>query len=187
MIREQKLVDAILSEGRHDASKIIKKAQKQSQQILDEKTKEEQEFFYTKIEELKNEQNIAFENQKLSQNLIKNKIVLEAKNQILKQVFDLALEKLLNLSKKDYTNFFNKALNHARKDSTLVLANEQDKKFVKKLDAFKSKKLKIADGFGNFSGGVLIVDSLQEIDFSFDSLLKQKFEAKKFELAKQLF
>ncbi len=187
MSRQQKLVDAILEDGRKEAQKLLKKVQKQSQQLLEEKQLEEQKFFDEQMQLQKNENNTKIENQKSSQNLQKTKILLGVKNEVLQEVFDLALKKLKNLDAKQRKTFFEKALNFAESGNSVVVANEDDKKLIQKLAIFKSKKLKFEKDLGAFSGGIIIVSKTKEIDFSFESLLLQKFETQKFNIAEQLF
>lgn len=187
MSREQKLVDVILEDGRKEAEKLVKKAKKQSQQILEEQKVKEEQFFNEQLENLKNEHSFLLESQKQSKNLEKNKIILGVKNEILKQVYDLALKKLKSLTEKEKKSFFEKALSFAENQNEIVVSSDEDKKLVKKLNVFKTKKLKISNDFGSFSGGVVILNGTKEIDFSFDSLLFDKFETKKSDIAKQLF
>lgn len=187
MSREQNLVDEILKDGRCEAQKLVKKAQRQSKQILEEKKQEEQKFFEEQIQALKEEHEFLIESQKHSQNLEKNKLILGAKNEILNQVYDKTLKNLCNLLEAELKPFFENALSFAENENTVVVANEKDKKIVQKLGVFKTKKLKLCKEFGDFCGGLMIVSQTKEIDFSFESLLNEKFEAQKASLAKQLF
>lgn len=188
MIREQKLINKILSDGKRQSSSIVKNAEKEANEMLQKAKQEESEFVkeQLKIEKQKNKQQLEF-SQSLN-NLEKNKVVLKAKTQIIDDVFSLVLQKLQNLKATEYTKFLSDVLKKANKGDGLIISKRkgEEEKF-KKLAIFKEKKLSIEKTTDKFSGGVIIVGKVYDLDFSFESLVKQKYENSISKVAKLLF
>lgn len=188
MTREENLVNTILADGKKEAKKLVLNAKKEGEKIVKLAQREKDEFFAREIEEFKQQKNLELENKKRFNNLEKNKIVLKTKNELLKEVFDLALEKLKSLSKKDYKKFLSDVLKHANKNDKLKISSRKgEKEIISKLDIFKEKKLVIEEVSESISGGVVIFNDIYEKDFSFESLILEKFENSSFRIAKLLF
>ncbi|MBR1925850.1 MAG: V-type ATP synthase subunit E [Clostridia bacterium] len=189
MERETKFVQKIIVDANKQKESIKKEAQQKAKNILKEKEHQEKEFFNSEKKLLKNELENLLKNEKDISFLEQNQVVLSAKQQILLSVFDLALEKLKKLPAKDEILFVENILTKfAENNDELIVSNKKgEKERVEKLSVFKQKKLKIKDVSNDISGGVIIASLKCEQDFSFEGLIKDKYQNSFYQIAKQLF
>ena len=189
MEKEQKFVETILKDAEIECESIKQKAQKDALSASKEKEKEEKEFFKAEKKKVENEFLRLLENEKDLASLEQNKEILNAKNEMLLEVFNLSLQKLKKLPAKEEEAFVKNVLTKfAGVQDGLIVSNKKgEKERVEKLAVFKKKKLKILSVSKEISGGVIIVSKTQEQDFSFEGLLKDKYNCLYNVIAKQLF
>jgi len=189
MERETNFVQKIIVDANKQKENIKKEAQQEAQKIVKEKENQEKEFFNAEKKLLKNELENLLKNEKDISFIEQNQVVLGAKQQMLADVFDLALEKLKKLPAKDEALFVQNILTKFASDNDeLIVSNKKgEKERIEKLSVFKQKKLKISDVSKNISGGVIIISQKCEQDFSFEGLIKDKYQNSFYQIAKQLF
>lgn len=188
MVREQKLINKILSDGKKKADDVLKNAEKEADKILAEAKQKEAEFVKQQIkaEKQQNQQQLEF-SQSLN-NLEKNKIVLKAKAEIIDDVFAIVLKKLQSLKPAEYTKFLSGVLKNAKTGDSLIISSKKgEKEKISKLPVFKTKKLSVAKQDDKISGGVIIVGKVYDLDFTFESLVQEKYENSLTKVAKLLF
>lgn len=188
MVREQKLINKILNDGKRKADSVLKKAEKEATKILDEAKQKEADFVKQQIKEekQKNQQQLEFLDS--LNGLEKNKNVLKAKAEIIDEVFASVLHQLQSLKAAEYTKFLNGVLSNAKTGDSLIISSRKgEKEKISKLPIFKTKKLSIQKQDDNITGGLIIVGKLYDLDFSFESLVKEKQENSLIKVARFLF
>ena len=189
MDRDKKLIAKILADAELKKQYILQDAKDKASAYLKEKEDAEKEFLHKEINAIKESFNKQLEKEKDITYVERSKEILKAKQNILLDIFDLALKKLQNLPDKEYKQFLQKVLenNADAGDSIIVAEDSKQRNMIEKLPVFKSKKLKISSEKRNISGGVIITSKICEKDFSFEGLLEDKYQESFVKIAKQLF
>lgn len=188
MAVEQKLINKILSDGKKKADEILKKAEEESLQILKKAKEDEAKFVKEKLDKEKQDLEKKLAYKKELNNLEKNKALLKAKFEVIDEIFALVLQKLNNLKASEYSKFLESVLTKAQNEDKLIVSSKKgEKEKISKLEIFKKKKLSILKESDDFSGGVIIVGKIFDLDFSFESLVKEKYESSLSNIAKNLF
>lgn len=188
MTRETKLVKKLLADGEKQAENIVIESQKQAEDIISNAKIKEDEYLNEQLKIVNNEQKNRIEIAKSISFIDKNKIFLQAQNELVDQVFDLTLQKLREMKATEYTKFLKNILKFAEKgDKLIISSNKGEKEKIQKLDAYKDKKLSILEVSDKISGGVIIVGEKYDQDFSFESLVKEKKEKSLIQVSKLLF
>lgn len=118
------------------------------------------------------------------------KIILNAKQSLVKDVFTLAEEKMRNLPESKYYSFIEKLLNEYAEDGDTVILPDDDRitfDKLKKLKVFEEKHLKPGVKRGGFGGGVKLVNEYCDKDLSFKSLIDNKKDDLAAKVAEELF
>lgn len=189
MEKEKKFVSKIIADAKEQKLKLENDAKLEVQNLIKEQEKQEREFFNNERKAIKDEYKKILENEKDASFLEQTKLELGAKQQILKDVFNLALQKMKKIPAKDYQKFLKKVLEeNADAQDALIISNKKgEKEKFLKLPVFKKKKLKILEESSKISGGAIIVSKICEKDFSFEGLVLDKFQTNVHKISKQLF
>ncbi len=118
------------------------------------------------------------------------KILLNAKQSLIGEVFDLAEKKLCSLPENRYFALLEKLLKeYAEEGDTVVLPKDDRITFdkLKKLKVYEEKKLKAGTERGNFEGGIKLTNKYCDKDLSFNSLINNKKEDISAAVAEVLF
>ena len=161
---------ALVAEARKEASKITKEAEKKIEEI-----KEKSEAEIKKMTDILKRQELA------SAELENKKMLLEAKKQIIEDVFIEAKKKLENLDDKKREAHMKKLLEKTKNDIQVeyVYSNKKDSKFLKG----------VTTGNINIIGG-LIAENKEKtvrVDYSFETLLQNIKESELQNISKILF
>ena len=115
------------------------------------------------------------------------KMQLTAKQEIIAESFDGALEKLLNMKDSDYLDFLSKQLKSFAKEGGEILLNAADKKKYGDKLAKLYDTLKLADDDADIKGGFILKQGDIAINCSVEKLLENKKEEIISDIAKKLF
>ncbi len=189
MEREQKFISKIIKDAEKQKEQLKNKAKQESDAIIKEEEKKEKEFFASEKKQIKQEYDKILENEKSSSFIEQTKFVLQEKQQILSDIFDLALQKFKKITAKEYQTFLQNVISqNAEMQDELIISNRKgEKERIQKLAIYKKKKLKIQKQSKDISGGVIIVSPTCEKDFSFEALIQDKFRTFSHKVAKQIF
>lgn len=188
-----KILDAIFEDGKAEAEKIQASGDKKAEEILNlykEEAAAEQDVIMKKA--LQETKEIA--RRSISQAGIESRsIKLNAKRQALKKAFDLALEKLVQLSEKEKQELY-KALIGACSGThhvTLILNKKDKKAFGKKLVQAAEKayhiNLSLSHIEGDFPGGLMLLEGGAEINCTFEVLVEEARKENESKIAEMLF
>ena len=118
------------------------------------------------------------------------KVALSAKQAVISEVFERALQSAESFPEVKYLEIVEKLCNeNAEEGDTLILAasaplREAD---IAKLPVFKEKKLKFGGTSDKFRGGIMLVNDVCDKDLSFKALLDNKKDELEAEIAAALF
>ncbi len=113
-------------------------------------------------------------------NLDAKKLSLKAKNTVIQNAYDGALEKLRKLPKAKHQKLILSMLESAS-DGDTVVVSERESEFLSKeklLEIAKKKKISLSLAKGDFSGGIVLSGQDVDKNFTFESeieLLKEEF------------
>ena len=171
----------ILSNAREQANYLIAEARKEANRIMKEAEK--------KIEEMKEKSDIetkkmldTIKRQELASAELENKkILLEAKKQVIENVFAEARKKLETLDDKKRESYLKKLLEKAKNDIEIgyIYCNKMDAKFLKGFNVETA----------NIIGGLMAENKERTIrvDYSFETLLQSIKENELQNINKLLF
>lgn len=176
----QQKADAIIAEQQEKANAILSAAQSECEQKLLDARKEIEEQEY---EALSRANTVA--------QLDAKRLLLDARLEILDRVFDRALEKLTELDDAAMRKLLMSMLS-AAEDGDEVLLNPRGKALISQKDikAYAEKRkisLSLADGEGDFAGGLVLRQDGIDKNLTFEvelALLRSREETK---IAKQIF
>lgn len=193
-----KIKATILEEAQEEKQKLLENARVQAQDIRAKYKNKAEEILNDILEKA----NRAAEEKKrriLSMAQLENrKALLQAKQQIIDEVFEKAKAKLKNMSDEDYRNLIAEMLlKSVVTGNEEVVISEDDKNritpdFIKKInEKLKSMgklgNLRISETPGKMIGGLILKSEDMEINCTFDSLINMEREELETEIAKILF
>ncbi|WP_213975615.1 V-type ATP synthase subunit E [Tepidanaerobacter acetatoxydans] len=193
-----KIKATILEEAQEEKQKLLENARVQAQDIRAKYKNKAEEILNDILEKA----NRAAEEKKrriLSMAQLENrKALLQAKQQIIDEVFEKAKAKLKNMSDEDYRNLIAEMLlKSVVTGNEEVVISEDDKNritpdFIKKINEKlksmgKQGNLRISETPGKMIGGLILKSEDMEINCTFDSLIKMEREELETEIAKILF
>ena len=118
------------------------------------------------------------------------KVALSAKQAVISEVFERALQSAESFPEVKYLEIVEKLCNeNAEEGDTLILAASAPLKEadIAKLPVFKEKKLKFGGTCDKFRGGIMLVNDVCDKDLSFKALLDNKKDELEAEIAAALF
>ena len=188
---KEAIIDKIIADAEIVANGIIEQASNQVDEIMARASSDCYRYVY----DAKHEQDvlkvdIAQRSETVAQ-LDSRKLILDAKSQILDEVFAKALEKARNLPKEKYKALIFGMLESAQDgDVVIISAREKDIVTAASLKAFADKKkikLTLNKNLGDFDGGIILssdgVDKNLTLEVEVASI-RDEYEAK---IAKELF
>ena len=161
---------SITAEARKEASRITREAERKMEEM-----KEKSEAETKKILDMIKRQELA------NAELENKKMLLEAKKQIIENVFSEAIKKIEALDDKKRETYMKKLLEKAKNDIEIanVYCNKKDSKFLKE---FKAEP-------ANITGGLMAENKEKtvRVDYSFETLLQSIKENQLQNISKALF
>lgn len=193
-----KIKEKILDEAQREKDSILEKAQAKARTISDKYEKKAEELRQNIIDKTKKN---AEEKKRriLSMAQLENrKAHLQAKQEIIDDVFKKATDKLMKMPDKDYQNLIaNMLTKSATTGHEEVIISEKDEKlftqeFLTEVNQVlkeqgKAADLKIAKQKRQMIGGFILKSANMEINNTFDSLINMEREELETEIAKILF
>lgn len=189
---QQKIIDKILSDAKHDAGEMLSEALKKAEALVAAKQAEVDAEYDISVEEARKAGEEVVRRRLTVADLEVKKLLLSAKKQAVDEAFEESLKKLLALPKEEYTALVESMIASAADDGDVVVISENDKNvltkaFFDKISAKIGKKLTLSDTFGNFRGGVMLLGKGVDKNLTFESelaLLRDEVEP---EVAKIMF
>lgn len=189
---QQKIIDKILSDGKHDAGEMLSEALKKAEALVAAKQAEVDAEYDISVEEARKAGEEVVRRRLTVADLEVKKLLLSAKKQAVDEAFEESLKKLLALPKEEYAALVESMIASAADDGDVVVISENDKNvltkaFFDKISAKIGKKLTLSDTFGSFRGGVMLLGKGVDKNLTFESelaLLRDEVEP---EVAKIMF
>ena len=189
---QQKIIDKILSDAKHDAGEMLSEAWKKAEALVAAKQSEADAEYDLSVEEARKAGEEVVRRRLTVADLEVKKLLLSAKKQAVDEAFEESLKKLLALPKEEYTVLVGSMIASAADDGDVVVISENDKNVLTKavfdkISAKIGKKLTLSDTFGNFKGGVMLLGKGVDKNLTFESelaLLRDEVEP---EVAKIMF
>ena len=189
---QQKIIDKILSDAKHDAGEMLSEALKKAEALVAAKQAEADAEYDLSVEEARKAGEEVVRRRLTVADLEVKKLLLSAKKQAVDEAFGESLKKLLALPKEEYTALVGSMIASAADDGDVVVISENDKNVLTKavfdkISAKIGKKLTLSDTFGNFKGGVMLLGKVVDKNLTFESelaLLRDEVEP---EVAKIMF
>lgn len=189
---QQKIIDKILSDAKHDAGEMLSEALKKAEALVAAKQSEADAEYDLSVEEARKAGEEVVRRRLTVADLEVKKLLLSAKKQAVDEAFEESLEKLLALPKEEYAALVGSMIASAADDGDVVVISENDKNVLTKavfdkISAKIGKKLTLSDTFGNFKGGVMLLGKGVDKNLTFESelaLLRDEVEP---EVAKIMF
>ncbi len=172
--------DKILAEAREDSAVQLKKSEAECESIRAD--------FKARFDAERPE---IFRRREIVAGLDINKMQLQAKRNLIADVYKAALEQLSNLSKDDYLDFCERLLDElGAKEGELQLS--ADEKYIDKawVDAYNKKAgaaLVLSEDKADISGGFILEHDKIIANCSWDMLLQVAQEQKETDVIKRLF
>lgn len=190
MDSKEVIIGKITAEAEEKSQKIAEKAESDVQKLIaaanvyaDElKQKLNAEYSAEEVEAVRRRKTVAV--------LDAKKLVLQAKQEVLTEVFNRAEEKLHNLSKPEYVALCKKLLEeNAENGDEVVLSSDGvlSPEDIKGLKVYADKNLTVAKGLGGFIGGLQLVGKICDKDLSFKAIIRAKKDESSAKLAEELF
>lgn len=189
---QQKIIDKILSDAKHDAGEMLSEALKKAEALVAAKQSEADAEYDLSVEEARKAGEEVVRRRLTVADLEVKKLLLSAKKQAVDEAFEESLKKLLALPKEEYAALVESMIASAADDGDVVVISENDKNVLTKavfdkISAKIGKKLTLSDTFGNFKGGVMLLGKGVDKNLTFESelaLLRDEVEP---EVAKIMF
>lgn len=189
---QQKIIDKILSDAKHDAGEMLSEALKKAEALVAAKQAEADAEYDLSVEEARKAGEEVVRRRLTVADLEVKKLLLSAKKQAVDEAFEESLKKLLALPKEEYAALVESMIASAADDGDVVVISENDKNVLTKavfdkISAKIGKKLTLSDTFGKFRGGVMLLGKGVDKNLTFESelaLLRDEVEP---EVAKIMF
>ncbi|MBQ7653337.1 MAG: V-type ATP synthase subunit E [Clostridia bacterium] len=192
MSKEEAIINKILSDANEKADAILKDAHDKASDLIAkanadgrEKKRVAETEASLKIPELKRRSASVAE-------LEVKKLALAARQEILGETFDKALEKLCALPNDEYLSIISAMIKAVAADGDVVVISSRDEKritpaFIVKIAKEKGISLKLSSSFGDFKGGVILESSGCDKNMSFEVELASLRETLEPKVSSKLF
>ena len=192
--------DKIIALGEEDALKIKQEGEEKAKNITEQIMAEVKEKIEQMIEEakLKNEDAVKTKLAELEQN--KKQEVLASQKKIIKDVFNVVLDKLCNMNDDDLNSFVVSYLKKSelKEDVVIKVSKNEYERYIKLFSKEKSNNLdKLTSSFGynvvlsnevlSIKGGFIIEGSYFDIDNSYEVILDNLSSSLETKVAEMLF
>ncbi|HEX30665.1 TPA: hypothetical protein ENG04_11350 [Candidatus Poribacteria bacterium] len=188
----------IEEDARREADKILSEARARAKEILHSAEQEAERIRENLLEEARREAQTHKSRLISMAQLDMRKEILQEKQNLIDQVFQIALERLVGMEDEEYRELIREMLKQVAEhgDEEIILC-ERDKSRIsqgfiqalnKELESEgKPGKLSIAEETGDFSGGFILRRGKIELNNSFDALLQAAKDEMRSELSQILF
>lgn len=186
------ITEKIEQDARSEAKKILDRA---GEQVADVKREADAEV--KKLEGAANarfdaERPEIFRRRDIVARLDVNKLHLDAQRRLIQDVFDGSLQKLRELKKDEYLEFFGRLLKKAVEvgSETIYLSKDEkyvDKAWIDKFNAENNTKIILSDERQDFSGGFVLSKGRIDINCSWEMLMQAAQEKLETEVVRRLF
>lgn len=118
---------------------------------------------------------------------------LAAKQQVIDEIFESSIEKLVALSKEEFLGFVkDRILSMDLSGKQTLVLNKQglkfvDQSFIKELNGKIKAEITLSETAGNFKGGFILKNNGIEINNTYEALVSSLRDELEFEVAKVLF
>lgn len=187
---KESIIDKIIKDAEKKAENNISDAEnyaislKEDAELWSEKYCEEQDKIVKKTAAE------IIERRKIVAGMEVKKIVLNAKQKAIDEVFSLVYEKLCNLKKDKYAEFVLKEIESCCEDGDAIVLSKDgvlSEKDFEKADFYKAKNMSVAKERGDFVGGVKLIGKFCDKDLTFKGLVESKKESFTFDVVQKLF
>ena len=178
----------ILDEANAYADGCKNDAKAQNESLLSETRKEAEKVLDDAKARAEKDCKLLIERRESVADLEARKMQLQAKQELIQESFDQALNKMQNLADEDYYKFLAKQLSAYEKQGGEIQLNEKDlKKFGAKLGQDYSGKFTVSSEPIKISGGFLLKQDSVFINASIEKLVADQKDKMTSEIAKVLF
>ncbi len=194
----ESILSEILKEGEEEKLKIIREAREKADKIIAKAREDIEEFRKIEREKIEKEAEAAKERLITSFELEKDKEILKAKKDVLDEVFDGVIKKVVDLPREEYLNFLKDLiLKYAQTgEETLYLSKRDmeivDKKFIENINEELKKigkkgKIKTSSKPVDIAGGVVLGYENIKINASLELIVEDIRERWEKEVGQILF
>lgn len=188
---KEKLIDDILSAARRTAAAMIEEANAECEASLSALAKELENSRSSAAAEAERAANDMYSGKIKLCELEAGKIMLEARQNCVAEVYDSVKKKILGAPDKEYLEFLKAVVSPVLSDGDEIVAAKADEKrvtaeFVKKLSAATGKKITLAKERGDFDGGVILRSSTYDRNLTADEIISDLKERTVSETVKRL-
>ena len=191
----EKITQRILEDARREAEDIAAQARQKADEIARQyarQAEQEAQAILTRGEKAAAER---LERLESAAGMERSKMLLAAKQQVLGEAFDLALEKLCSLPEEEYIALLtNLALKAARSGKEQLIFSAVDRARVGKQAVMavnerlgEQGKLTLSEQTRNIRGGFIMSDGDVEVNCAFETLVRMQRETLEKEVADVLF
>lgn len=187
---KQAILNKILEDANLAVNEINSNAKTQSEQIISQAKAWADEYVTENKKVLEKEKKEIVERKLTVAELDVRKLTLKAKQGLVDDAFNIALDKLRSLGKTYYKKIVVSLLEeNAEKDDEIVLSCDgvMSQKDLSDEDIVKKLSLKFSDKYGDFKGGVKLIGKVSDKDLTFESIIANVREEKTSEVANLLF
>ena len=185
----ESITKRIEDEAKAAGDKLIAEAKSQKDSIVKDARTKATEIETEAKERAAKDSKILVERRESVAGLESRKMQLAAKQEVIAESFDKALDKLLALDESKYMDFINKQLAAFEGQSGEILLNSADKKkYGAKLAKLVEKTaIKVSDDEAKIKGGFILKQGDISINCSMEKLLEDNKEEMMSTIAHQLF
>lgn len=189
----EKITARILGESTERANLVIADAEKQAKEILNKANAKAKEIADAAVKNGDSEAVILVQRKISVAELDARKMQLGAKQEAVAKCFDVALEKMADMSEKNYVDFLAKKVSEAAIDGGIVLLNAKDKKAIgnKVITQANSmaggKKVSLSEETIDAKGGFVLKHGSVEINSTLETLVNGLKESVTPEVVTALF
>ena len=185
----ESITKRISDEAQAFADVVLNDAESKKKDILGDARESADKVLADAKERAEKDSKILVERRESVAGLESRKMQLQAKQEVIAESFDAALEKLLGMNEEDYLGFITGQLKHFEGQSGDVMLNTADKdKYGAKLAKLVEKTgLKVAEEAAKIKGGFILKQGDITINCSIEKLLEDKKEELMSSIAQKLF
>lgn len=186
----QAIVKKIIDDANHRAQSIIKNAENLVNAKINEANEFSNKYTDAQLSLAKNEAKEIVERKLIVADLDVRKNLLKEKQDLITKTFDLALEKLCKIEKKQYLSLVEKLIvDNAEEGDKVILSadNVLCEKDISSFAVFCEKKLVVDNNRGDFIGGVMLIGKDCDKDLTFKSIIAFNKELLSSKISQMLF
>lgn len=187
---KEAIIKRIKTDAEKKAREIIDSAEKTADERKADAENWAKDYLATQEKVLKRDVDDVMSRRITVADLDVRKIILDAKQQVIKGVLDAVYEKLCALDKADYLKLVERLIEeNAETGDEIVLSCDKvlTADDVKNLKVYAEKKLSVSKSFGDFKGGVYLIGKTCDKSLTFKSLIDEDRETLITKVANLLF